>query len=376
MKIFLFIHRTAIVLTFALVTLQISAQDYSKQVKAFQKSLETKNVEDIKPYLSKNLKFNPIPADKSIYIITNIVKNLPKAYSMKIVSSEKGKAKVEYDFDGFGVTESYIYFDDEEKIIKIELVEFLIKQEMEQQKKLQEQSVQLPSKEGLAKKHSYKEVQFKAKDGLLISGNLYEIDPAKPVILLCHQAGYNKEEYIDIAPRLNALGFNCLSIDQRSGGKFAEKENETNTRAKEQKLDVSMFAARADMKAAIDYLHKKYNQEVIVWGSSYSSSLALIEGQKNTKVKAILAFSPGDYFGKETPSLSTIFDDIDKPYFVTSSKGEAVALTELIGKSQREENQHQFIPTSDGYHGSKAVWIGQKGGEEYWKVVVSFLNEL
>jgi hypothetical protein len=41
---------------------------------------------------------------------------------------------------------------------------------------------------------------------------------SQPYILLSHQAGSNRAEYAPIAPRLVKPGFNCLAIDQRSGG--------------------------------------------------------------------------------------------------------------------------------------------------------------
>ena len=138
-----------------------------------------------------------------------------------------------------------------------------------------------------------------------------------------------------------------------------------------------MIDAKADIKTAIDFLSKKYNQDIILWGSSYSSSLALLEGMANDKVKAIIAFSPGDYFGDAAPSLSTAFAKADKPFLVTSSKEEAGTLTALIGSTKLDDKQQfQFIPESDGFHGSRALWTGQKGAEEYWNAITSFLNEI
>jgi len=61
-------------------------------------------------------------------------------------------------------------------------------------------------------------VEFPSVDGLIISGTIYQIDDTSPSILLCHQAGFNMHEYDEIAPKLNALGFNCIAVDQRSGG--------------------------------------------------------------------------------------------------------------------------------------------------------------
>ncbi|MFK7952303.1 MAG: alpha/beta hydrolase [Ekhidna sp.] len=217
------------------------------------------------------------------------------------------------------------------------------------------------------------EVIFESKDGLPISGHLYSIDDQSPVILLCHQAGYNKHEYADIAPRLNALGYNCLAIDQRSGGSFADEENSTFENAKAKGLSTEYVDAEQDMVAALEYLEKRYNQKVILWGSSYSSALSLHIGN-NKNVKAIISFSPGDYFGEQKENLSEVIPALDKPFFITSSKAESVRLKEIIGDMKLSNSQVHFIPKNDGFHGSKALWVGQDGADEYWDALKQFLE--
>lgn len=239
-----------------------------------------------------------------------------------------------------------------------------------------QQKVSVPTPGVLAYKHVPTVVNFKAGDGLEIQGNLYEVSKDKPIILLMHQAGYNRMEYADIAPKLNEMGFNCLAIDLRSGGEFSGKPNVTNQRAKAKGLKPQMIDGQQDIQAAIDYLYKKYNQNIIIWGSSYTSSLALLEGAHHDHVKAILSFSPGDYFKDAAPSLATVFADIDKPFFVTSSKTEAKAITALRGDSILKTNQSQFIPVSNGFHGSRVLWQDQEGAAEYWIPVTDFLTKV
>ena len=351
------------------------AQDYSKQINAFAQSLSEKSVTPLEEYVSPNLKFDPIPVANTPAILTNIVNNLPKLNSMTILESLEDEAKVRYDFVGLGVRESSIHFDEEGKISRIELVENLIQQEIQAQQKIKK-SVQQPQMTEAVKKHQPIAIEFKSLDGLLISGDLYEIDKNKPVILLCHQAGYNKVEYADIAPKLNEMGYNCLAIDQRSGGSFAGKPNKTFQRAKEKGLPIEYIDAQQDIVSAIDLLNKKYNKKVIIWGSSYSSSLVLFELLQNKNVKGSISFSPGDYFGDKKPSLSTVFSKVEKPFFITSSKQEAVTLSALVDKKQLKENQIQFIPESDGFHGSRALWEGQEGADEYWEAIKIFLEKI
>nr|WP_321233801.1 alpha/beta hydrolase [uncultured Psychroserpens sp.] len=351
------------------------AQDYSKQVEAFKESFNKKDATLLNPFISLELKFDPVPIENTPAVLNNIVTNLPKLNTLEIIQTQKGQAKVKYDFEMLGIRESAIHFDTEGKIIRIELIENLINQEIEAQKKLKE-SIQQPNPEKLDTTFTFNAIEFTANDGLKIYGKLYETDKNKPVILLCHQANYNSFEYADIAPRLNALGYNCLAIDQRSGGGFADLPNLTHNNAKEKNLATNYLNAQPDIQAAIDYLHDKYQTQIILWGSSYSSSLALMEGSKNEKVRAIIAFSPGDYFGEQVPSLASVFKTLDKPFFVTSSKQEAHTLMTLIGDNKLNNNQIQFIPELEGFHGSKALWVDQKGAEVYWESLIAFLTKI
>jgi dienelactone hydrolase len=353
-----------------------SAQDYSEQVNSFEESFHQKDISPIQPFLSDSLKFDPLPIQNTLPVLTNIVTNLPRLNGLQILSSENGKAKVAYDFEQMGKSESFIHFDPNGNIKQIEFVDNIIQQQIEQQRKMQS-SVQAPKPDKIAFAYSKKTVEFPSKDGLMISGDLYETDPEKPVVVLFHQAGYNKYEYADIAPRLNKMGFNALAIDQRSGGSFSGKPNETHNRAIENGIDNIEFTdAIQDMESAIDYLADRYEQKIIVWGSSYSSSLALHIAAENEHVKAVISFSPGDYFGNQFPSLKTVLPEIDQPFLVTSSKEEAANLSELLTNVNQNDLHLQFIPESEGFHGSRAVWVDQKGADEYWAAITSFLNTI
>ena len=352
------------------------AQDYSHHIEAFEESFHQKEISVIKPFLSDSLKFAPLPIQNTVPVLTNILTNLPKLNTIQIVSTENGLVKVKYDFELLGISESHIRFDADGKIVQIEFVDDIIRQQIEQQRKMQS-SVQAPKPDKILFSYSKENVEFPSKDGLIISAELYEVNPEKPVILLFHQGGYNKYEYADIAPRLNNMGFNAVAIDQRSGGSFADKHNETYNRAVENGIENIEFAdAAQDIEAAIDYFADAYQQQVIVWGSSYSSGLVLHSAAQNKNVKAVISFSPGDYFGEELPSLKSVLPKIEQPFFVTSSNEEAGQLKELLHNVDQNNLQLQFIPESDGFHGSRALWIDQDGADEYWNAITAFLNEI
>ena len=248
----------------------LKAQDYTNQITVFKQCFEEKSPEKLKPYLSDQLVFANIPATNNSVILNQIFSQIPlKTLTLK--EAEKGKALINYDIQGLGKRESAIFFDDEGKITKIELIDNLIKQGQEQQRQQQEaqagaNAVQ-PVPDELAEKYLAKKVTFEASDNVVVTGNLYEIDKNKPVILLCHQAGYNKYEYADIAPKLNELGYNALAVDLRGGGTFAAHTNETIEIANEKGQDINGLNAEKDIAAAVDYLNKKYQQKIIVWGS-------------------------------------------------------------------------------------------------------------
>ncbi len=221
-----------------------------------------------------------------------------------------------------------------------------------------------------------KKISFPSIDGLPIFANLYHNNDKLPIILLCHQARYNKAEYDEIAVELYKKGFNLIAIDQRSGGTLFGKENETFEAATNLGKPTNYLDAEQDIEAAINFAYNKYNQKIILWGSSYSSTLAMYFASSNEKIKAVLAFSPGNYFAEQKGSLKTKLKDFNKPLFATSSNEEAPELTNLLSEIAWNKNQVQFIPTEKGKHGSKALWKDNADNEEYWNALNSFLEKL
>lgn len=219
-------------------------------------------------------------------------------------------------------------------------------------------------------------ISFPSIDGLPIFANLYHNNDKFPVILLCHQARYNKAEYDEIAVELYKKGFNLIAIDQRSGGTLFEQENETFAEATKLGKPTTYLDAEQDIEAAINFANNKYNQKIILWGSSYSSTLSLYFASSSDKIKAVIAFSPGDYFAEQKGALKSKLNGFDKPMFATSSNEEAPELTNLLSGIAWNENQVQFIPKEKGKHGSKALWKDNADHVAYWKALNSFLERL
>ena len=229
------------------------------------------------------------------------------------------------------------------------------------------------------KADAFKEVSFKSADGLEVTADLYwkYDDKSKPFIVLCHQAGWSRGEYRAIAPMLNELGFNCLAIDQRSGGAVNGIENETAKRAAAAKKPTTYTDAEQDMIAAIDYARENYAQgKLILWGSSYSSALTLrIAGEHPDKVDGALAFAPGEYFkrlGKPGNWIETSAKKITCPVFITSAKNEKKNWEEIYSAIP-SETKVAFLPKTAGNHGSRALWAQFDDSKAYWTAAKAFL---
>src|SRR5205809_230319 len=100
---------------------------------------------------------------------------------------------------------------------------------------------------------------FPSKDGVTITADWYPVNSESQTILLCHQNGFSRGEYVETAKKLNMLGFNCLAIDQRMGKEVNGIENETAKDARAKGKTLSYVNAEQDIVAAVDWLFEKYN---------------------------------------------------------------------------------------------------------------------
>jgi len=221
-------------------------------------------------------------------------------------------------------------------------------------------------------------VYFSSKDGIKITAEYYRVHPdTVPLIILFHQAGWSRGEYLEIAPRLNQLGFNCLAVDLRSGKTVNNVENETYIEAKKRMKETNYLAAEIDIISALDYALNIAGGKIIIWGSSYSASLALkVAAQYQDNIHAVIAFSPGEYFrsfGKPADFISNSVVNLYIPAFITCANREKDKC-EIIFNRIPSENKTFFIPENSGNHGSSALWNIHYDSKEYWTAVESFLE--
>ena len=224
------------------------------------------------------------------------------------------------------------------------------------------------------------DITFESSDGLRISADSYISQPADaPLIVLFHQAGWSRGEYSEIAPKLNRLGFNCIAVDLRSGDYVNGVLNETAERAREEERATRYADALPDIIAALRYARKHYPQsKIIAWGSSYSAALVLkVAGDHPELADGVLAFSPGEYFAHLGKSKTWIRDSAKKikvPVFITSAQNEPHSWQPIYNAISSKAKQ-QFIPQTEGNHGSRALWEKFSDNRDYWQAVNAFLQQ-
>ena len=213
---------------------------------------------------------------------------------------------------------------------------------------------------------------FSAADGVPVTATIYKKSDSATWIVLCHQAGYSRGEYNEIAPKLVALGFNCIAIDARSGDQVNGVPNQTAQAAHDAKKPTEYLDAKQDIEAAVNYAYGLGKRKVILFGSSYSASLALLLGTTSRAIEAIVAFSPGEYFGDHL-NLTRSIQSLSIPTFVTSARKEAGGVTALF-HGQAASSVTQFVPNKEGVHGASALWSSTPNNDEYWTALKSFLK--
>lgn len=217
-------------------------------------------------------------------------------------------------------------------------------------------------------------ITFPTPDGLLVTADLYLNDNRNaPVMVLCHQANWSRGEYVETAQRFRSLGYTCLAIDQRSGGAVNEVKNETNKLARELKLDTDYLSAEADIVTAVKYANTRFSKPVVLVGSSYSASLAIKVGRDLDEVSAVIAFSPGEYFGEKLNVRKCLMGLTTKPVFITSSLEESAELKAMC-EGMTNPKFLLFAPSNEGMHGSRTLWEANPTAQEYWDALDTFFH--
>jgi alpha-beta hydrolase superfamily lysophospholipase len=220
-------------------------------------------------------------------------------------------------------------------------------------------------------------VALTAADGVKVFATYYGTgDKSKPIVLLFHMAGANGAEYATIAPKLNALGFNALAVDQRSGGTAFGRANKTVTTLGH---STAYRVALPDLQAALDWARANHATKVIVCGSSYSASLVFLLAADNPgRIAGLMAFSPGEYLGgaHTVRNAAAKLKDIAVLVSSASDRSEIAAARAIVGAVPGRAKT-QFVP-KHAPHGASALHedANPSGYQQAWVAVERFLMSL
>lgn len=215
---------------------------------------------------------------------------------------------------------------------------------------------------------------LRAADGMSVHARPLNGPRPRATILLFHQAGAGADEYAAIAPRLNALGYTTLALDQRSGGDRFGRNRTVAAAGK----STEFLAAEPDLEAAFAWA-KDRGLPVIVWGSSYSAALVFrLAARHPGEVAAVLAFSPGEYFDRPD-AVRRAASTVNAPIFVAAASDPAErAAARAILDAAPSSKKVSHLPERGGVHGSSVLDPGRapSGSNDAWRAVEAFLADV
>ncbi len=219
------------------------------------------------------------------------------------------------------------------------------------------------------------ETEFPASDGLTVHAEEYFLNDTLPYILLFHQAGSSRGEYKEIAPRFMRMGFNCLAVDLRTGGEKNYVRNITAMNARLAGLQPGYYDALYDIRGAVSYVERKCKKPIILLGSMFSASLCLVEAVNNPRVSAVIALSPGEYFGRKI-SVADSMQLLDKPAYIYSTQEENPYVVRIFEKTRGQSVTMVQPVNVPGHQGSSALLKENPESHELWLALMVFLNKL
>ncbi|UCG27071.1 MAG: dienelactone hydrolase family protein [Bacteroidales bacterium] len=218
-------------------------------------------------------------------------------------------------------------------------------------------------------------ITFLAEDNLEVTADLYEIDESFPFVLLFHQSGSSRGEFLETAARITRFGYNCLAVDLRFGEEENFIRNETAIRSVERNYPNNMLDCRKDIRAAIKYASERSGKNMVLLGSSFSASLCLVLGKESPEVDAVIAFSPGEFFQSDL-DIKEELENYPKPVFAAGMKREKTYLEEMF-MFVPDDKKTIFVPeTEEGQYGAKALWKSNSSSFEYWLGLLVFFKSI
>jgi len=226
--------------------------------------------------------------------------------------------------------------------------------------------------------HNYKTVNFTTSDQLTVYADYYSGNGKRsPLIILYHQAGFSRGAFRNIAPRLVKLGFSVLAVDLRSGDMVNHVTNLTQKEALKKGRSTAFVDVIPDLEASYDYAKDQLKaKKIIYWGSSFSGSLGFYMASKHQQdYKALIAYSPGEYFEIENQSISSYAKDVKIPVYISSARNEESSWKPIY--NALTSKKYFYVPSkTTGHHGTITLSSFYDDAEENWQAIIPFLKTL
>jgi dienelactone hydrolase len=222
-------------------------------------------------------------------------------------------------------------------------------------------------------------VEFPSGDGLTVTADLYPAkDKGAPMIVLVHQSGASRGEYRQIAPRLVAMGFHTLAIDNRWGNRdrWNHVENLTARRYGTAEIVASGDRTRiraidriVDLRAGVRWVREQgYSGRLLLWGSSITANGVLTVATEQKDLSAVLAFSPGEYDPDNDRQMQEQVKALTVPVLIACGEDER-QLCSTIFAAVPGPDKHLYV-AERGRHGSSILYDDPLN----WAIVEAFLR--
>jgi dienelactone hydrolase len=220
-----------------------------------------------------------------------------------------------------------------------------------------------------------KKVAFLSEDGVVVTADQYIKSTGLPYVILLHQDNSSRGEFNGIAEKIMELGYNCLAVDLRKGGRFNYVENETSLDARYKGKSAHYIDAELDLQASIAYAFKKSGKAVVLLGGTYSASLCIKAAINNARVSAIVVFHPGEYL-KPSYTLQEHTGELDKPVFVAANKSGMPHAKTIFENTDPAYLTFFYPAKDDSVVGARVLDVKNKNQDEYWLALLMFFSKL
>ncbi len=206
-------------------------------------------------------------------------------------------------------------------------------------------------------------VKIESPDKALLIGTFLAADePNSPALLLLHQWQSDRHSYDEFAKRMQAKGFNVLSIDGRGFGESTKTDD--GKAITPERTDAAVKAMLGDVDAAFSFLAKQKNVDpakIGIVGASYGSSLALIYAADHPKVAAVALLSPGlNYFGN-MPTEPAVKKYGDRPLFLVAAEDDKESADCVRQLADVDKHARMMVYPSGG-HGTALFDVPASNG--------------